>query len=274
MVILVSCGLMYGQGYPEEWFSVVGANSVYIKDGCTIESGHVAVMFPTPGPHLSPLAQLVVGDYVYGGDELFFIADTIYIDNGSNIFAALYNGLTNYGTIRAYDDDSLDGPFWIDVLFFPPPTVGTQDIKVLPYTQLVLPPGQYNKITVYNGANLIFEGGTYEIEKLYVPGDYCGLFFRGPSLVNINSRFITDVGMTLGPETDAVSPNDIHIISHYDSPEPLGKEAVRFGPYALVRANVRAYEGTIKVKTGCTIEGRLIGEDVFIWDYVLVRLPL
>ncbi len=255
-----------------EDYSVIAGNSVKIGTGCTVESGHVVVTHQTPGPYLSSLGQLVVRDYVHGHDNVQFKADSVDIAYGTTVYDVFYNTIDNDGTIRHDAVHPLTLPLDVTPPTPPAVTAGTQNVTVPAYQQLVLQPGNYGDVKVYNGANLIFAGGTYHLNKLYIPGDYCGIYFRAPSEVNIATRMITDVGMTMGPESAGLDIKDIRINVHYASPAPTSTEAVRFGPYAMVRAVVHAPNGTIKIKDGCTVEGTMMGKDVFIWSYVLLRL--
>ncbi len=262
------------QLFPADSFSAFAYNSIKFGTGCTVESGDVAVTHETPGPHLSSLGQLVLGEYVNGHDDVAFKGDSLHIKYGTTIYDAYSNSLTNNGTIRNQNVGTLALPLGYNWPTSWVPVAGTETVYVLQNQLVVLQPGSYDKIKVYDGGNLIFEPGTYYMNTLYIPGDNCVVRFRGPTELNINLRMITDVGLNLGPESAAVSIKDIRINVHYASPSPTYKEAVRFGPNALIKAVVNAPFGTIKVKDGCTLEGTLIARDIHIWDYVLLRLGM
>ncbi len=257
---------------PAEEFSVIAYNSVKIKTGCTIESGDVVVLDQTPGPHLSSLGQLAVGQYVHGHDNVAFKADTVDLQYGSTVYDVHHNGLTNGGTIRNAQVTPLTLPVQAYLPVVPAPTPGSQDVSIPDFHQMVLQPGSYGIVTVYNGANLIFEGGTYHLKKLIIQGAYCAVYFRGPTELNIKKRFLAGDGMTLGPESAGLDIKDIRINVNYASPTPTTSAAVRIAPYSMLRAVVHAPNGTIKIKNGCTVEGTLIGKDVVIWEYVMLRL--
>ncbi len=253
-------------------FSVIAYNSVKIKTGCTIESGDVVVLKQTPGPHLSSLGQLAVGGYVHGHDNVAFKADTVDVQYGTTVYDVHHNGLTNGGTIRNAAVTPLTLPVQAYLPVVPACAPGAQDVVIPDYHQIVLQPGSYRNVTVYNGANLIFEGGTYHLNKLIIQGNYCAVYFRGPTELNIKKRFLAGDGMTLGPESAGLDIKDIRINVNHVSPTPTTSVAVRINPYSMLRAVVHAPNGIIKIKNGCTVEGTLIGKDVVIWEHVLLRL--
>jgi hypothetical protein len=252
---------------PISFFSLFGINSVWIFHCAEIHSGDIGVLDASLYPWFTRRAEVMIGRKVKFEEGVSAYGDSVKIRCGASVYDVHRNELRSHGTIRGNEHTPLTLPLDVNLPEFPEPQPGTHDYLIRRGERFTLDPGSYGDIKVRSRASLILTGGTYHLESLELGHYKAEVLFQGPTELIINNNLRSGVKAFIGPEDSAgfgaeairIYVNGMNGKTRKFCTFP---KAVRIGPKNMVRANIYAPNGTIRIKRGSNAEGAFIGKDV------------
>lgn len=257
--------------------AVFATNSIWLRDGSDILSGHIGVNTISPGPMLDSQVELSVGQSVTTPEGVDLRANRIKIKHGALVESDVYyNTLTNNGTLSGLEFTPLTLPILSSLPAFPRSTPGSLNITVEPNDSISLDAGDYGEISIKTNGKILFTGGTYNIRRIDGASDV-NLLFAAPSEVRISEKFDTDEQSYVGPASaSGITAGDILFVVEgiNGSNGNLGStpRAAQIGMSNSVAANFLVPNGTLWLRDGTSATGSFVGRDVIVGINVQVVL--
>ncbi len=257
-------------------FSLLAVNSVWIKAGATIESGHIGVMDTSPGLWLDSGVEISVGLNAHVNDGVQIYGDSIKLWPNASVDEIAYNELHNEGEIRGAETTPLELPLAMDLPELPLITPGENDYYV-PFLRVrTIEPGQYRNVSIGYRGTLKLSAGVYHVKNLDL-GYRSQLFCLGPTEIRIKNRLYPGYKAKIGPlPTTNLGANDLIIYVEGSNGNLLDlfayPRAAEIGPQNRVKANIVAPNGTIAIDAGSDAQGSFIGQGVVVGIQTDVRL--
>ncbi len=146
-------------------------------------------------------------------------------------------------------------------------------------TEQTLMPGAYGDIRVRKKATLVLEGGTYHAHAIHI-GKEAKVILTGAATICVDSHFMTKAKSFFGPDPEDVNTTagDVQVyvngVDDYEcnedhSDDDKDKEhhdshAVKIGKESILFSQVKALNGTIKIKKSVQATGAYIGKDIVV----------
>ncbi len=261
---------------------VFATNSIWLRQGASITSGHVVVNQASSGPvlHADANAELSVGPGVSTpGGPYQLIANRIRWHSEPDVTGGMVSNtlLANDGRIRKQAQPlALPVSDYALPPFFQTAPPGTQHVSIDRGGKRILAAGGYGDITVHAGGALRLSGGNYNIKSLAVKRQG-RVLFDDFTQVRIAGRLHTEADAVIQPS--ATSSEDACGLVLYvagingDSGHLSAKpQAAQIGINNVVQANIYAPNGTLQVQASTRATGAFMGQDVEIGAGVRLTL--
>lgn len=259
-------------------YVVLGLNSVWLRQGSDVHSGHVGAQTISPGPALDSGAEVTVGRSVTFHNPVSAIAgDTVKLKLGSTVFDIFHNELdpasnATYGQLIT----PLMLPLVANLPTLPEITPGSTDITLAQNESLSLPAGAYGEITLKKNAVLTLTGGIYHLANLNM-GDDSQVLAAAPVEIRIAGRLQPGERAIIGPAAGGgLEATDLmlFVAGINGSNGNLGgtPKAATIGFNNVVTATIYAPNGTLWLRQGTQARGAFIAQDVQIGENVQIWL--
>lgn len=258
-------------------YSIYALNSVWIRQGAVVNCGDIGVEDVSTGPWLDSQVELSIGKSAYIADGIDAAANAVKIKTNGSAYNVYYNDLINNGEIRGEAITPLELPLQFELPPFPVPAPGTGFIDIPIGETVIMEPGAYGEVIVRSNATLILTGGVYHLENLDLGDNGAKILFRDKTDLILNNRLEPGKKGFIGPEDGSgISAKDIIIYVNgvNGNTGNLGAtpKAATVGLNNVLKANIYAPNGTIKIRENSSAEGSFIGKDVLIGLFVQVTL--
>lgn len=259
-------------------YAVLGLNSVWLRQGSILHSGHVGAQNASPDPVLNSGAEVTIGQKVTFYDPASVVAgDTIKLKTKASVFDLYYNELdvaSNATHGELFTPLSL--PLVSSLPPFPEINPGSTDYTLDQGDTLELPAGAYGEIRLKNSAVLTLTGGVYHLANLSL-GTKSQLRITAPTEVRIAERLEPGQKVTIGPaEGSGLDAADLHVfvggINGKTGKLGGSPKAAVIGQKNVVTATIYAPNGTLWLKQNTRARGAFIAKDVHVGQKVEVWL--
>jgi alpha-tubulin suppressor-like RCC1 family protein len=192
-------------------------------------------------------------------------AERITVASGAQVTLALYNSISNSGTVSAAVTP-VAIPLRIRVPVFPIITTSSGSYTVpsqLDYTRAA---GRQRDITLNSGVStnattLTLTGGVYEMRRLTL-GNYAKIICTAACELRVNDRITTGSNSSIGP-APGLDASKVQVFVYRNDSGPTDTPfAVTVGSNNLIDAFIFAPRGNMSFGSGTTLRGRFIGEHV------------
>ncbi len=252
-------------------------NSVWLKQGSDVISGHVITNSSSPGPVLAANSELTVGvnSTTASGYQLF--GEDLKVKQGAIIDSDVFsNRITGSGTVNGFVDSLASLPVIANMPDFKHGIPGGADITVEKNDSLMLPAGNYNNVLVKANSKLTLFGGTYSFNNIDVRQG-AELLFDAASEVLVADKFNSNSASTIGPSENAsidASSLVFYIEGENGTTGDLSDnpKAAKIGVNSDVDANFYVPNGTLWIKQGSAARGAFLAKDVIMGVDVQVSL--
>lgn len=261
-------------------FTVFAFNSVLLRNKAQV-FGSVGARDKSPGPVLKTNSEVTLEGKSRVTEDVF--GDTVTLKPKAVIeafvhFNELFEGRKS--KILGQKITPLDLPVNAEIPIFPTFSIGTQDIKVTFGKTTNLAPGNYDDIKVGIKGTLILKGGIFNFDNLelsYFSNIICApVAPENDCEIRIKNRLKSKSKSFIGPSTTtSLTPKDFRIfvagINGKTGTLKAKPKAVELGSKTQVRSRLFAPDGTIKIKSKVSVDGRVIGKDVDVGSKAMVR---
>ena len=259
-------------------FSLLAADSIWVKAGAVIESGHLAVRQISPGLWLDSEVEVSIGlnARTEGGVRIY--GDSVKLWPGASVDALYYNNLLNDGEIRGEEVTPLDLPLPVEQPPFPSITPGSNNYSVPFFRTRTLNPGQYWDVSIGYRSTLKLKPGVYHFRNLnlaYKARLYC--IGPGPTEVRIKERLFPGWKATIAPlATSGLGARDFLFYIEGTNGNLWDlfayPRAAEIGVQNRVKANIVAPNGTIAIDADSDAQGSFIARGLVVGIGTVVRL--
>ncbi len=256
---------------------VFATNSIHVKNGVVVVSGDLIANSASPGPVLASGAELTIGPSATASATSTLKADSVRIRARTQVNGGVhYNDLFNQGTIGG----TLTTPLALPVFSMLPPfgtsTPGALDVVVPPGGTATLPPGDYRLLSVGQGAEVVFTGGSYSFLAIAADARVM-LRFDAPAEVKVADKLATGPDAFIGPSPGMTAQASRIVFFVAGVNGTVGDisetpSAAEVGPRNLVRASFYVPNGTLHLQNGTSATGAFLGRDVVVGSHASLTL--
>lgn len=249
-------------------FSVLASNSVWIKSGAVVKSGHVGVREASSGLWLDAGVEVSIGFNVRTEDGVRIYGDSVTLRPHASIGDVHYNDLKNDGEIRGEAVTPLNLPLPIDSPTFPEITHGRKNIHASFWKTTLLNPGKYGDVSIGIFGKLKLKAGVYQFRSLdlgYRSRLEC--IGPGPSEIRIKLRMYPGFKAKIGPAPrSGLGAKDVVFYIAGTNGKRLDllayPSAAGIGIKNEVKANMFAPNGIISIGAGSKVQGSFIAQGI------------
>ena len=259
-------------------FSLFASNSIWIKAGAVIASGHLAVSEISPGLWLNSDVEVSVGLNARTDTGVRIYGDSVKLWPGASVEDVYYNDLVNDGEIRGEASTPLDLPLPVEQPMLPSITPGTKNYSVRFFRTRTLNPGQYRDVSIGYRGTLKLKEGVYHFRNLNL-GYKSQLYCLGPGTteVRIKQRLYPGWKATIAPlATSGLGAKDFLFYIEGTNGNLWDlfayPRAAEIGIQNQVKANMVAPNGTISIDSGSDAQGSFIAQGLVVGIGTVVRL--
>ena len=243
-----------GPGWPEQ--AVTALNSLLIEHHSVVD-GDVAVLDVAAGP---VLADVEADVDAYSSVAGILEANQVDLGLGAAVEETHYNLLSpeSQGD-PGVTVQPLALPLPVTVPFPPPFSATGSNV----YTKkITLAPGDYGSVSIQSSGLLMLQGGLYELDSLTLATSARLACYPGSCEVRIEGRLIANKSNTLSA-WGYYDNLEIFVLGTNVPPDPNGTlAAVRLGEATYLRGRLHVPNGTLKLDTSVTVDGKLVARDV------------
>jgi len=260
-------------------YAVLASNSVWLRQGSQLHSGHVAAQSISPGPVPAGNAEVTVGiNVAFHHPASLVAADTVKLKRGgASVFNIYYSELDP-------GDNVTPGQLFTPLTEAPGATMpglpaitpGNSDYTLAQNESLTLPAGAYGDIKLKKSAVLTLSGGIYHLAGLDL-GDKSQVRVTAPTEIRIAGRL--GAGQNAGPAPSAgsdLNAADLLVtvagINGNSGKLSSTPKAAVIGLHNQITATLYAPNGTLWLRQGSQARGAFIGKDVEVGENVQVWL--
>ncbi|MCA9420985.1 MAG: hypothetical protein KC592_08205, partial [Nitrospira sp.] len=279
IVIVFLIGLILpGKVQAAQDFVVLGNEGVWVRQGSTILSGDVGANQASVGPYLNGEQEVTIGhDVVVQNNDSQVMGNSVRLKKGSRVQDIVVNKLFGPGQIQGAMTTPARLPLVSEMPSVPPVQPGTKDLDVPAGGGLTLPPGRYGQLKLRPGAIVTLTGGLYHFQEWDIRENAQVLATKAVE-IRVKGQIDTRRHTVVGPASDAanLTARDVVIIgtgmngttgSIDDTPE-----AIKFGEESMVRANVYAPNGLLRVKAESKATGAFVAKWVRMGNHSTIAL--
>lgn len=259
-------------------FSILARNSVGIKSGAIVKSGHIGVREAGSGNRPDSGVEVSIGLNARTEDGVRIYGDSVRLRPRASVDGIHYNDLQNDGEIRGEAVTPLNLPLPIDSPTFPEITHGRKNIHASFWKPTLLNPGKYGDVSIGIFGKLKLKAGVYQFRSL----DF-GFHSRlecigpGPSEIRIKQRMHPGFKAKIGPAPRSyLGAKDVvfYIEGSNEKPSDLIAYpiAAEIGIKNEVKANMVVLNGTLSINAGSNVQGSFIAQDIAVGADVQVAL--
>jgi hypothetical protein len=263
---------------PLSAFSALALNSVWIKAGAVIKSGHIGVMDVSPGLWLDSGVEVSIGLDARAEDGVRIYGDSVKLWRWASVDGIYYNHLENHGTIRGEAVTPLSLPLPVELPPFPEITPGNKNVNVKMRKTTTLNPGKYRDVSIGIQGTLKLKQGVYHFRNLNLGAlSQLVCLGPGPTEIRIKQRMYPGLKAKIGPSPQSgLSAKDVvfyiqgangNLRNLFSYPR-----AADIGLLNEVKANIYAPNGTISIDAGSQVQGSFIAQGVVVGMTAKVNL--
>ncbi len=259
-------------------FSLFATNSIWVKSGAVIESGHLGVMLASPGLWLDSGVEVSIGLNAQTTDGVRIYGDSVKLWPGASVDEVYHNDLVNDGEIRGSEVTPLDLPLPIQMPALPSITPGNKNYSVPFFRTRTLAPGQYRDVSIGFRATLKLRAGVYHFRNLNL-GYQAQLLCLGPgpTEIRIKQRMYPGWKAKIGPTPQSgLGAKDVIFYIEGTNGNLWDlfayPRAAEIGLQNQVKASMVAPNGTIAIDADSDVQGSFIAQGLVVGIGTVVHL--
>ena len=251
-------------------FSAFAQNSIWIKAGAVISSGHIGVMDASAGLWLDSGVEVSIGLNARLNNGVRIYGDSVKLWSGASVDDVYHNDIQSSGTIRGEAVTPLALPLPVQLPEFPEITAGTQNITVGIGRTTTLNPGRYRDVSVRLLGTLRLKEGVYHFRNLNIgAGSQLVCLGPGPTEIRIKQRLHPGMRAKIGPSAESgLTARDVvfyvegtngNLWDLFSYPR-----AAEIGSKNVVRASIYVPNGTLAIDADSRATGAFVGRGVVV----------